>query len=96
MTQIERIKSLITSLPNKDRGFAEMFLKQRNFESLWELVISDIYKVRKHPESYPESDLSDMNVLKAELMSYMDQLCLLDDEDLEEEDDFIIDSYEEY
>lgn len=73
---------------------AQKKLDTRDFEGLWDLVISAIYLVRKHEERYPESNLADMNILKSELSLYMDQLGLGDDEDMEDEEDYI-NNYEE-
>lgn len=89
MTQLERIKSLIVSLPKKDQIIAQNKLSKRDFEGLWELVVSDIYLVRKYEERYPEANLADMNVLKAELSIYMEQLGLGDEEEMEDEEEYL-------
>lgn len=95
MQPIERMKGLVNSLPNKDRDLANTLIDKRKFEDLWDLVTSAIYKVRRNGEKYPETNLADMNVLKSEVSSYMDQLGLNDEDELEE-DELIIDEYEEY
>lgn len=95
MQPVERMKGLVNSLPNKDRGLANTLIDKRKFEDLWDLVTSAIYKVRRNGEKYPETNLADMNVLKSEVSSYMDQLGLNDEDELEE-DELIIDEYEEY
>lgn len=95
MQPVERMKSLVNSLPNKDRDLANTLIDKRKFEDLWDLVTSAIYKVRRNGEKYPETNLADMNVLKSEVSSYMDQLGLNDEDELEEEE-LIIDDYEEY
>ena len=64
-------------------------LDERKFEDLWELVKSSIYMVRKHKDKY-KADFTDMTVFKSELSSYMDQLGLENDEEE------LIDTYEEY
>lgn len=92
---VERMKGLVNSLPNKDRDLANTLIDKRKFEDLWDLVTSAIYKVRRNGEKYPETNLADMNVLKSEVSSYMDQLGLNDEDELEE-DELIIDDYEEY
>lgn len=92
---VERMKGLVNSLPNKDRDLANTLIDKRKFEDLWDLVTSAIYKVRRNGEKYPETNLADMNVLKSEVSSYMDQLGLNDEDELEE-DELIIDEYEEY
>lgn len=86
------MNKLASSFPEKDRELIHKFLNERNFESLWELVCSSIYIVRKYKDRY-EADLSDMNVFKSELSNYMDQL---DIEEYEEDDEEMIDDYEEY
>lgn len=95
MQPVERMKGLVNSLPNKDRDLANTLIDKRKFEDLWDLVTSAIYKVRRNGEKYPETNLADMNVLKSEVSSYMDQLGLNDEDELEE-DELIIDDYEEY
>lgn len=95
MQPVERMKGLVNSLPNKDRDLANTLIDKRKFEDLWDLVTSAIYKVRRNGEKYPETNLADMNILKSEVSSYMDQLGLNDEDELEE-DELIIDEYEEY
>ena len=94
MTSIQKLYSLVKSFPEKDRGLIHRMLEERKFEDLWELVKSSIYKVRKHKDKY-EADLADMTVFMSELSSYMDQLGLRDDEEFEDDEE-IIDTYEEY
>ena len=95
MQPVERMRRLIKSLPVRDRELSNVLLNRRKFEDLWDIVTSAIYKVRKNGKKYPEANLADMNVLKSELSSYMDQLGL-NDEDSIEEDELIINDYEEY
>ena len=80
---------MVKSFPERDRGLAQKMLDERKFEDLWELVKSSIYMVRKYKDKY-EADLTDMTVFKSELSSYMGQLGLEDDEEE------LIDTYEEY
>ena len=89
MAPVQRLNSLVKSFPERDRGLAQKMLDERKFEDLWELVKSSIYMVRKYKDKY-EADLTDMIVFKSELSSYMDQLGLEDDEEE------LIDTYEEY
>lgn len=89
MTPVERINSLISSLPSTDRRLASNLLNERKFEDLFELVKSDIYKHRKAKEdNKPDSSLDDMNVLLSEIISYVDQMGWSDED--------IISDYEEY
>ena len=94
MTPIQRLNSLVKSFPEKDRELMQKILDERKFEDLWELVKSSIYMVRKYKDKY-EADLTDMIVFESELSSYMDQLGLGDDEEFEDEEE-MIDTYEEY
>lgn len=94
MTPLQRLNSLVKSFPEKDRELTQKMLDERKFEDLWELVKSSIYMVRKDKDKY-EADLTDMTVFKSELSSYMDQLGLEDDEEFEDEEE-MIDTYEEY
>ncbi len=89
MTPIQRLNSLVKSFPERDRGLMQKMLDERKFEDLWELVKSSIYMVRKHKDKY-KADFTDMTVFKSELSSYMDQLGLENDEEE------LIDTYEEY
>lgn len=95
MTPIQRLNSLVKSFPGKDRELMQKMLDERKFEDLWELVKSSIYMVRKYKDKY-EADLTDMTVFKSELSSYMDQLGLVDDDEEFEDEEEIIDTYEEY
>lgn len=86
MQPVERMKSLVNSLPSKDRSIANNLIEKRKFEDLWDLVTSAIYKVRRNGEKYSEANLADMNVFKSELSLYMDQLGLCDEDELEDEE----------
>ena len=93
MTALERIQSLIYVLPEKDRKLANIFIEKRQFESLYELVSSDIYKARKkakdsNVEEIEVSDIADMSILRSEIINYIDRLGW-NDEDL-------INEYEEF
>lgn len=95
---IDRIKYLLSSLPEKDIHFGHRFLEDRDFESLKDLVDSAIYIVRKNlkceepKEEYVNIDLGNLSMLKSEVDLYMDQLITVDcsiidnyeDDDLEE------------
>lgn len=82
---------MIESLPEKDRNLAGQFLKDRNFDKLLEIVKSDIYKERKKEKSdeeYESDALANMNMLKAEIIYYIDRMGFYEPEDFIE--------YEEY
>ena len=95
MQQIEIMKNLVTALPTKDRSIALSLIQKRKFEDLWELVASDIYKIKRKPEEYPDANYDDLHIFRAEISSYLDQLGLNDDDSFKD-NDLIIDDYEEF
>ena len=93
MNTLERIQSLITVLPEKDIQLAEQFIKKREFESLYELVSSDIYKVRKKAkqnniEEIDIPNLGDLDLLKSEIVNYIDTIGWYEEELKEEYEEF--------
>lgn len=67
------------------------FLDNRKFDELLEIVKSDIYKERKRSKSdeeYESDALANMNMLKAEIIYYLDRMGIFEPEDFLE--------YEEY
>lgn len=96
---IDRIKSLMSALPEKDIPLGHKYLDERNFDSLKELVDSAEYKVKKSQRSetpkevYAKINLADLSRLKSEIDMYIVQLDPLSEEafcseinaDLEEE-----------
>lgn len=96
-TPLNRIKSLLPSLPPKDIKIGEKFISKRDFESLKLLVDSAIIRVKKGllkdviKEDYLKADLIGMSKLKAEVDSYYQTLELSyndyedDDEDFDED-----------
>lgn len=89
------MKNLVTALPTKDRSIALSLIQKRKFEDLWELVASDIYKIKRKPEEYPDANYDDLHIFRAEISSYLDQLGLNDDDSFKD-NDLIIDDYEEF
>lgn len=77
---LNKIKELICSLPKKDIPIAEDFLNNRKFNSLMELIDSDIYLIRRDQrkedpkEEYIDIDLNNIILLKGELTQYMSYL----------------------
>ena len=59
---VERMKKLLPCLPKKDITLAEKFINERDFESLREIVSSDIYKIAKKRRF----DTSNLDLLKQE------------------------------
>lgn len=89
------MKNLVTALPTKDRSIALSLIQKRKFEDLWELVASDIYKIKRKPEEYTDANYDDLHIFRAEISSYLDQLGLNDDDSFKD-NDLIIDDYEEF
>lgn len=96
----EKMRILMVSLPTKDIPFGLKFLKERNFESLQELVDSAIIKVRRSQatdnpkEEYKNVDLRSLSRLKIEVDSYV---AILDvSQDSNEEDDYLLEEFNEY
>lgn len=76
---IERIKSLIPSLPKKDVDLGYKLLEKRDFESLNDLVSSAVYKVKKNlrtsnpKEEYVNLDMDSLEELQYEVQDYYSQ-----------------------
>ena len=93
----DRIKALISSLPEEDVKLALRYLNSRDFESLRLLVDSSLVRVKKGlgmespKEEYLKADLGEMRKLKSETDTYCEALELPEQED--EYEDF---SSEEY
>lgn len=77
---IDRIRALISSLPERDAKLAHKFLNSRDFESLQLLVDSSLVRVKKglnkeNPkEEYLKADLGEMRKLKSETDTYCEAL----------------------
>lgn len=82
MNTLERIKVLISSLPKNDIPLGQVFLQERDFSSLKELVDSAIYKMEKSlkSEDFEESDIDkipdNLLELKSEIDMYITQFNL--------------------
>ena len=87
---IDRIKALISSLPEVDAKLAHKFLNSRDFESLQLLVDSSLVRVKKglskeNPkEEYLKVDLREMRKLKSEIDTYCEALELPEQEEYED------------
>ena len=106
-TPIQRMEELLCNLPEKDIKFAEKFIKERNFEALQELVISDIQKIEKkcNPTSLEPEDLKMEEALDAlcklrnEVESYLSLLGYSSEEiygtggDLDDDESFYTEDY---
>lgn len=82
---LERIEELIPLLPGKDVEIAQRYLKNRNFESVLEIVESDIYKAEKarmvRLEEAPDDYTIALTELRGELLTYMSYLEVPDNSD---------------
>lgn len=82
---LKRIEELIPSLPGKDAEIAKKYLKTRNFESILEIVESDIYKAEKarmvRLEEVPDDYTTALTELRGELLTYMSYLDVPDNSD---------------
>ena len=90
---VKRMKALMCSLPERDIPLGHKFLKERDFDSLKELVDSAIYKVKKNlksdnpKEEYRKVNLEDLNMLKSEVDMYIIQLEIPEDDMYDEDFD---------
>ena len=94
---VKRMKALMCSLPERDIPLGHKFLKERDFDSLKELIDSAIYKVRKSlksdnpKEEYLKVNLEDLSRLKSEVDMYIVQWGIPDDDMYNEDfDDYEI------
>lgn len=79
---LQKVKTLILALPEKDARLCEKYLSERNFEAILEIVESDIYKARKEEsEDSPNESVSTLIKLRDELVTYMSYLEIPDDSD---------------
>lgn len=83
--QIESIRRLIRELPKNDDLLGLKFLNNRNFQSLLELVNSDIYLVQvEQDKEEPRDKYKNINIdslleLKAEILEYMSYIDIPDE-----------------
>ena len=76
---VKRMKALMCSLPERDIPLGHKFLKERDFDSLKELIDSAIYKVKRSlksdnpKEEYLRVNLEDLSRLKSEVDMYIVQ-----------------------
>jgi hypothetical protein len=94
MSPLNKIKSLISELPDKDKALAEKFLQIRDFRSLWELVHSCLIRIKRNAEKeipdpkYQTLDVDKLQTLEAEVSNYQSMIepHWLDDREAEEEE----------
>lgn len=93
MTAIETMKQMSKSLNYKDKTLALKFIETRQFESLHDLVNSNIYKLNKLKERTDEEELTldELREYRTIIVEYLTQLGY---DDFSHSD--YIDDYEEF
>lgn len=84
-TPVQRIKQLLSCVPEKDIPYANKFIEERDFEALRDLIKSDIRILLKKKDESLEEQIDNLRLLKTEIDAY---LLLLGLEDNEVETDF--------
>lgn len=79
-TPVQRIKQLLSCVPEKDIPYANKFIKERNFEALRDLIKSDIRILLKKKDESLEWQIDSLRLLKTEIDAYLLLLGLEDDE----------------
>lgn len=82
---LKRVEELIPTLPGKDAQLAKKYLESRDFQSVLDIVESDIYKAEKARygklEEVPDDYMSSLTELRGELLTYMSYLDVPDNSD---------------
>lgn len=78
-TPVEIMNELITFLPEKDVKYAQKFIANREFENLYDLVLSDIRIIEKNLQKIDESQkYNDINLIKLqELFNTINEYLIL-------------------
>lgn len=79
-TPVQKIKQLLSCVPEKDIPYANKFIKERDFEALRDLVKSDIRILFKKKDKSLEEQIDNLRLLKTEIDAYLLLLGLEDDE----------------
>lgn len=85
-TPTQRISSLLKYIPAKDIPYATKFFNERDFESLRDLVKSDIHILKKKKDESLEEQIDFLRELKSEVDAYLLMIGL--EEEGEDETDF--------
>lgn len=74
----ERIRHLIPSLPEKDMKLFNTFLEERDYQSMLDIVDSNLYKEKrsKNPSEKYMSSLVELSAEITDYMSYTDDVIL--------------------
>ena len=79
---LKKIHELISILPEKDSRLAIKYLDKRDFQSVLEIVESDLYKAEKDKsEVNPDDYIIGLTELRSELLTYMSYLDIPDNSD---------------
>lgn len=79
---LKKIHELISILPEKDSRLAIKYLDKRDFQSVLEIVESDLYKAEKDKlEVNPDDYIIGLTELRSELLTYMSYLDVPDNSD---------------
>lgn len=79
---LKKIHELISVLPEKDSRLAIKYLDKRDFQSVLEIVESDLYKAEKDKsEVNPDDYIIGLTELRSELLTYMSYLDIPDNSD---------------
>lgn len=71
---LKKIEKLLPLLPKKDADLCLRYFAKRDFQSIYEIVKSDIYKANKE-DTEPDDTyriLAELEVLLVDYMSYLD------------------------
>ena len=85
-TPTQRISSLLKYIPAKDIPYATKFFNERDFESLRDLIKSDIHILKKKKDERLEEQIDFLRELKSEVDAYLLMIGL--EEEGEDETDF--------
>lgn len=82
-TPVQRIKQLLSCVPERDVSYANKFIKERDFESLRDLVKSDIQILLKKKDESLEEQIDNLRLLKTEIDSYLLLLGFEEEDEIE-------------
>lgn len=75
---LKRIEELVQALPDKDEKLVRKYLEKRDFQSVLEIVESDLYKadMTKYGEldTVPDDYIAALTEMRGELLTYMSYL----------------------
>lgn len=75
---LKRVKELITVLPEKDLNIVKDYIDKRDFDSVLEIIESDIYKAERDnshiKDGIPDDYILALTEIKSELLTYISYL----------------------